>query len=107
MVELTLGEGDQSSLAGGVVGEDTDANEAAHARDLDDMTLVVLDHIWRKCSTGVPASSAKTISRGRVWDVDIPMTDQIDLDQLLESLRWNLEDRVVMSDTGIVDENAR
>jgi hypothetical protein len=44
------------------------------------------------------------ITAGLEWD-DMPVTSQIDFDQLLDSLRWEFEDGVVGSYSCVVDED--
>lgn len=56
---LTLSQRDQGGLAGRVVRKDSNTDETAHAGDLDDMTLVPLDHIRGESSTSEPVSSAR------------------------------------------------
>jgi hypothetical protein len=52
--QLTLGQRDQSSLAGRVVRKDAYTDETAHTGNLDDMSLVPLHHIRSESSTGEP-----------------------------------------------------
>jgi hypothetical protein len=56
--QLTFGQRDQSSLASRVIRKDAYTDETAHTSNLDDMSLVSLDHIGSECSTGKPGWSA-------------------------------------------------
>jgi hypothetical protein len=67
------------------------------------MTLVLLDHIGTKGSTGEPKQLAKLNLGSTLY---VPVTGQVDLDQFLHPMRGNIEDGIIMSDTSVVDENA-
>lgn len=52
----------------------------------------------------------ETLKRGEHLDrhlADVPVTDQVDFEQLFDSLRRDVKDRVVVSDPCIVDQDAR
>jgi len=60
---LTLGERDQSGLAGRVVRKYSNSNKTTHTGNLDDMPLISLDHVRPESSQSKPDSLARLNSK--------------------------------------------
>jgi len=84
---LTLAKADDGGLGSRVVGEPANADETAHTSELDNVTLVVGDHVRAKSGAGDP------------------VTGEVDVDEFLHTLHGRIEHGKVVTDPGIVDED--